>query len=414
MRNSWVIAAALAALLGGCRPTPDAGTSPIATPTAPSASAQTTSPTMVACPADATPDDPGDPNQPRPALPDATWLAATDPTRPRIVVGETGFVPEGAGMPTLQSTWAFDVCANAWSELTDASLPAPDQRPALAQLVTDPQAGVVLGLPYWWTPVWTFDPATDSWRAPGGQHSGFESAPNAVYDSEGDRLLAFDPWGLTGTGAKDSGVRAYDAISRTWSEFELADPAQEKPKFTPEFDYDVAFDSAAGRLVLVITPPGLGGPAQTWVFDPVERSWQQGGNVPDTLPGGYPDGWATAFDPVTERTWLFADTAMLGYSATDDDWVVAHRGAGWPDSMMLGKVKVDPTARVAGTMVPDDANARLVVIGGRVRLVGQLAGGFVQEGEMLPTDDVWAYQPATNTWTLLLGPSDAPASYGPG
>jgi hypothetical protein len=167
------------------------------------------------------------------------------------------------------------VCANAWRESSDASLPAPDQRPALAQLVTDPQTGVVLGLPYWWTPVWTFAPANDSWHAAGGQRSGFESAPNAVYDSEGDRLLAFDPWGLTGTGAKDSGVRAFDAISRTWTEFELADPAEEKPKCTPEFDYDVAFDSAAGRLVLVVTPPGLGGPAQTWDAECAGESQRQ-------------------------------------------------------------------------------------------------------------------------------------------
>ena len=415
MRNSWVIAAALAALLGACRPAPDAGTSPTPTPTAPSASAQTTSPTMVACPADATPDDPGDPNQPRPALPDPNLLAAADPTRPRIVVGETGFVPEGAGMPTLQSTWAFDVCTNTWRELSDASLPAPDQRPALAQLVTDPQAGVVLGLPYWWTPVWTFDPATDSWRAPEGDRAGFETWPDAVYDSAGDRLLAFDPWGLTGTGATDSGVRAYNPEARAWTELELADPAQEKPKFTPEFDYHVAFDSAAGRLVLVVTPPGSDEPAQTWVFDPVARSWSRGAEVPQALADGYPsEGWATAFDPATSRTWWFADTAMLGYSGIDDDWAVAARDAGWPDSMMLGGVEADPTARVVSTMVPDPANGRLVVIGGKVRRVDDPVGGFVWEGDLLATDDVWAYDPTANTWTMLLAPSGAPASYGPG
>ena len=105
---------------------------------------------------------------------------------------------------------------------------------------------------------------------------------------------------------------------------------------------------------------------------------------------------------------------MLGYSAADDDWVVAHRGAGWPDSMMLGGVEADPTARVVSTMVPDPANGRLVVIGGKVRRVADPVGGFVWEGDLLATDDVWAYEPATNTWTMLLPPSGAPASYGPG
>lgn len=410
MRKLWVLLG-VATLLAGCGSGSDEP--PASESGQPSTSpSETTS--ALSCPAGSV-DQPGDPTQPRPALQDWDLLAAADPTRPRIVVGETGFVPEGAGMPTLQSTWAFDVCTNTWSELSDASLPPPDQRPALAQLVTDPRAGVVLGLPFWWTPVWTFDPATDSWSAPEGDRSGFETWPDAVYDSAGDRLLAFDAWGLTGPGAKDSGVRAYDPESRAWTELELADPAQEKPKFTPEFDYDVAFDSAAGRLVLAVTTSGSDEPAQTWVFDPVARSWSRGAEVPQALADGYPsEGWATTFDPATSRTWWFADTAMLGYSGIDDDWAVAARDAGWPDSMMLGGVEADPTARVVSTMVPDPANGRLVVIGGKVRRVDDPVGGFVWEGDLLATDDVWAYDPSANTWTMLLAPSGAPASYGPG
>jgi hypothetical protein len=33
---------------------------------------------------------------------------------------------------------------------------------------------------------------------------------------------------------------------------------------------------------------------------------------------------------------------------------------------------------------------------------------------MLATDDVWAYDAAANTWTMLLAPSETPASFGPG
>ncbi len=411
MRRCLAVVIGAALVLGGCGAQSEDGSE---TSQSPSAS-ESSSPTALACPADRAPNQPGDPTQPRPALPDPDLLAATDPTRPRIVVGETGFVPEGAGMPTLQSTWAFDVCTNSWSELGDASLPAPDQRPALAKVVTDPQAGVVRGLPAWWTPIWTFDPATDSWSAPDGERSGFESSPNAVYDTDGERMLAFDPWGLTGTGAKDSGVRAYDAASLAWTDLELADPADDKPTFTPEFGYDVAFDAAARRLVLVITPPGLNSPAQTWAFDAKAGTWSHGANVPRTLEEGYPaEGWATAFDPASERTWWFADRAMLGYSAPDDNWVVAERDAGWPESMMLGDVKVDPTARVFSTMVPDPVNNRLVVIGGKVRRADDPSGGFVREGDLLATDDLWAYEPTTNTWTMLLAPSGAPASFGPG
>ena len=81
---------------------------------------------------------------------------------------------------------------------------------------------------------------------------------------------------------------------------------------------------------------------------------------------------------------------------------------------MVGDVEVDPVARLVDTMVVDPINERLVVIGGLVRRVGDPVGGFEFENSTLPTDDVWAYDPATNTWTLLLPASDHPASLGPG
>lgn len=410
MRKSWLLVG-MAAVIAGCGsgsgsggPTASETSQPSASPSAPES----------ACPAGSA-DQPGDPTRPRPALPDPTLLAAMDPTRPRIIVGETGFVPEGAGMPTLQSTWAFDVCTNTWAELGGTSLPAPEQRPALVTFVTDPRAGVVRGLAYWWTPVWTFDPTTDAWSAPDGGRSGYDALPRVVYDTDSGRLLAFDPWGLTGTGAKDSGVRAYIDASRAWTDLELADPAQAKPQFRPDLDYDVSYDRAAHRLVLVVTPVGSREPARTWLFDPVGGAWSQAADVPNTPDEGYTsNGWAGAFDPTTSRTWWFTDTAMLGYDARADDWTVAQRDVGWPESMMLGGVEVDPTARIVSTLIPDPVNGRLVVIGGRVRPIGDPAGGFVEEDDLLATDDVWAYQPATNTWTMLLAPSNAPASYGPG
>jgi hypothetical protein len=169
-------------------------------------------------------------------------------------------------------------------------------------------------------------------------------------------------------------------------------------------------------LILMITPEGSATrPGKTWAFDPRTATWTRGADIPATLEGGYPaGGWATAFDPGTARTWLFADTAMLGYDARADDWVVAERDAGWPESMMIGGVEVDPIARSVDSMVLDPVNRRFVVFGGFVRPVGDAVGGFVEEGSMLATDDVWAYDPAANTWTMLLAPSDAPASFGPG
>jgi len=236
----------------------------------------------------------------------------------------------------------------------------------------------------------------------------------AVHDPEGDRLLAFDPNVLTAD-PSSTGVLAYDLAQRAWAVLAGSDAPGEQPRVRMD-QYDVAFDTAAQQLILVITPQSEADePGRTWRFDPVARTWSQGADIPNTLAGGYPStGWATAFEPVSGRTWLFSDTAMLGYDALADDWVVAERGSGWPESVMLGDVEVDPMARTVGGMVLDPVNHRLVIIGGEVRPIGDAVGGFVREGSLLPTDDVWAYDPSANNWTLLLAASDEPASVGPG
>lgn len=146
MRKFWVLGG-MAALLAGCRSQSD-GTSASESGQPSSSPSQTLS--ALSCPAGSA-DQPGDPTQPRPALGDRYLLAAMDPTGPRIIVGETGFVPEGAGAASLLTTWAFDVCTNTWTEL-DHTWPALEERPAVEQLVSDPGAGVVRGIPVWWTP----------------------------------------------------------------------------------------------------------------------------------------------------------------------------------------------------------------------------------------------------------------------
>ena len=412
MRRWWVGMVSIGLVLAGCgSQSGDAGSSPSPGEASPSAS-------VAGCPGGSSPDQPGDATQARPALRQWYQLAAMDPTRPRIITGASEYVPQGAGTASLQATWAFDVCTNTWTELGDASLPSPEDRPALYQFVTDPGAGVVRGLPVWWTPVWTFDPTSDSWSAAAAGQAGSEAVPMAVYDPDGERMLAFDPNVLTAASARGepgfSGVLSYDVAARAWTDLGLAEESP-TPKVLMD-QYDVAFDSAAHRLILVVTRQDTRGQAaRTWAFDPEAHTWSQGADMPNTLAHGYPSsGWAAEFDPVTARTWWFADTAMLGYDATADSWQVAARDTDWPESMTLGDVEVDPTARVVNTMVLDPVNGRLVVIGGSVLPVGEPVGGSVQEGDLLVTDDVWAYEPATNTWTMLLGPCGAPASYGPG
>ena len=69
-----------------------------------------------------------------------------------------------------------------------------------------------------------------------------------------------------------------------------------------------AYDTAVHRLILMLTNAGdLEQTGETWAFDPAEGTWEQGAPVPNTLPGGYPAGWAAAFDPQRE------DRALRGH-----------------------------------------------------------------------------------------------------
>lgn len=404
------------ALLAACSSAPPGPGSSTPTPATPSASATEST---EACPSGSTSNQPGDPAQARPALRDWYLLAALDPTAGRVIAGETGIVPEGAGQPSLQATWAFDLCLNTWVDLPDESLPAAADRPAIGQYVSDPAADVVLGLPVGLAPVWQFEPGAESWSRADVTGGGSEDAwPMAVYDPEGDRLLAFDPNVIVAgevNGTHASGVLAFDLVAREWTHLDAEDAKDSAKPMASMQQNAVAYDSAAHRLVLVVTSVPPDKAAKTWLFDPEARTWSRGADVPETLPNGYPGNWfALAFDPVTARTWAFGDTAMLGYDATADDWLVADRDAGWPDSMMIGDTEVDPMARSVRQIVVDPDNGRLIMIGGNVRRAGETPGGFAKESDWVATDDVWAYEPATNTWTMMLGPSGAPASYGPG
>jgi hypothetical protein len=400
-----VVGAAL--LVVGCAPTVDPGADDAPSPAEPSSSSAPSA--QGDCPTGSAPDQPGDADQARPAASAWFQLAAMDPGGSQIVVGESGLVPEGAGMWSVQSLWTFDVCSNSWQERGAAGLPAADSRPALGQLVAHEAADLILGLPVGLAPVWAHDPANDSWMKLSTTGGGGEAWPIAVYDPDGQRLLAFE--------AHNGTVKAYDLDDDAWSVLDSADSSttsDARPNARMD-QVDLAYDTAEQLLILVITRPGaLEDAAETWAFDPDSATWSRRADVPNTLELGYPAGWAMAFEPGDGRTWLFAETAMLAYDAVADEWTVAQRDPGWPTTTTLGDVEVDPVARLVDTMVVDPINNRLVVIGGLVRRSGDPVGGFEFENSTLPTDDVWAYDPATNGWTLLLPASDNPPSIGPG
>ena len=389
-------------LLAGCGP----GAAPVASgtgsATAPAGTVPPTPTPVSGCPSGSGTEQPGPPDQARPDLGVMGVLAAMDTTAGRIVAS-AGQSLDAAGASTTGSMWTFDVRTRTWVErgIADTGSGAPT---GLLKFVYDEAADRTVGLPTGLAPVWAYDLAANAWTEVDAEGGGSDWWPIVAYDPDRQQVLAWEHHGLHG-----AMVRALDREMGTWQVLYAQDQASGAAP--PGADALImgqavaAYDTAVHRLILILTNAGdLEQTGETWAFDPAEGIWEQGAPVPNTLPGGYPAGWAAAFDPQQGKTVLFADTAVLAYDAAADTWTTVERGPGWPAGCTVAGVPVDPMARVGHQMVYDPDNQRMVVLGGSVRPVGEAPGSLPDE-EAPGVDDVWAYQLASNTWTQLLAPS---------
>ncbi len=162
-------------------------------------------------------------------------------------------------------------------------------------------------------------------------------------------------------------------------------------------------DTRARRLVLTL----LGSLGQAWTFDPRTGSgglgptWtlapqpgtstQPGTEFPPLLVSGY--GSEVTFDTTIGRTVVFSSGVLATYDAVAGTWAIVPSGPRWPtqDSYKEGRL-VGPLARGGHTLVYDSVNHRVLMFGG----VARMPSG------MQFLDDVWAYYPATNTWTEIV------------
>ncbi len=389
-------------LLSGCGSGPAPVASGTGSATQPAGSVPPSATPVSGCPPGSGTEQPGPPDQARPDLGVMGVLAAMDTTAGRIVANGRQSVDD-AGASTPGSTWTFDVGTNTWVDqgAADTGAAAPV---GLLELVYDEAADRTVGLPTGLAPVWAYDLAGNTWTQVDAEGGGSDWWPIVAYDPDRQQVLAWEHHGLHG-----AMVKALDLETGTWQVLYAQDQASGAAP--PGADALImgqvvaAYDTVVHRLILILTNAGdLEQTGETWAFDPAEGTWEQGAPVPNTLPGGYPAGWAAAFDPQQGRTVLFADTAVLAYDAAADTWTTVERGPGWPTGCTVAGVAVDPTARVGHEMVYDPITGRMIVLGGSVRPVGEPSGGLPDE-EAPAVDDVWAYHLASNTWTQLLAPS---------
>jgi hypothetical protein len=275
--------------------------------------------------------------------------------------------------PGMQ-TWTLDVGALAWTERSRAEFATTWTR-----LVYDPAtdfsvAVTELGATY------AYDVAADAWtpRATRGGSSIGRSAVAAL-DTDSGRIVT-----LPGVPATDA-AWAYSAADDTWQQIGQSRPAPSDRSpflvsYVPTIDTFVAISGGSGSLETV-----------TWTFDAGSGTWAEVDTRSPSLNfvfGDLSSGTEMIYASATDRVVVFTDGVLAEYDPIGRTWTSTLT----PDLELVEGLPIGRLARIGASLVYDSTNERVLVYGGRARL----AEGW----RML--DDLWAYDPATRRWTMLL------------
>jgi hypothetical protein len=167
--------------------------------------------------------------------------------------------------------------------------------------------------------------------------------------------------GLVTGGAQERGP--------AWTAVDATGPAA-------RWDHTLAADPETGRLILFGGRDGAGTPyGDTWVYDAAEQSWT-------AVEGAAPSprfGQAVAVDPANRVLYLFGGQA--GPDFFNDTWRFDLDALTW-EQMPTGEAAPAPRY---GTSAVLDGDGNLLV-----------SHGFTFEGRF---DDTWSLDPATGVWT---------------
>jgi N-acetylneuraminic acid mutarotase len=156
--------------------------------------------------------------------------------------------------------------------------------------------------------------------------------------------------------------------------------------------HSMVYDPAGGRLILFGGAESSGNSLNdTWAYDPAANNWtnlEPAGDVP----------------PASVRGTMVYDvngTRVILYGSADDSDAASGTWAYDPEANTWTDLRPTATPSVLlGTTVYDPVGDRVILLGG----LGE--GSYM---EVAFVDDVWAYDPAANTWTEP-GPQDGAPS----
>jgi hypothetical protein len=326
------------------------------------------------CPPGSTPDEPGPADQAGP--PEADMGVAFDLGFDR----RSGRLVEVTSAGGAVETWTFDVCANTWTQMHPNREPPPfgwgklvyDIDSDVTILVSNDADPSVAGVS-----VWAYDLQADTWTEKG-------PAPTDAVVS-----LAYDPVSrLVVAGIHDRNLLmwTYDVEADRWTPIQQAGAG---PSDGAVFVWGAvfAYDASVDRMVAYT----YAGEFETWLFDVRTGTWSRSSaQTPVVTRGlGLPN---VVYDEAAKRTVIVGNVGAAAYDASANRW-----------EMLV--------AYPRGSFVPA---TRIVYDPVHERFVGP--GGYYNDtGVQLGRAAVFAFDPGTREWTVLLAPgkgqpANAPAT----
>lgn len=314
-------------------------------------------------------------------------LAVPSPTEPALL-------PTATAIGTLSPTAAATVAAAStsmampeqpkpvWKQLAVENAPAPRYDHALA-LDTDQQrlilfggrdGGQVLG------DTWIYDLKANQWRevkgagpsARFGLASAYGPSRKAVYIFGGQNQEFYnDTW-------------MFDTLTETWSEIQTNDP---KPDI--RYGHGITLDTKSDRLIVSHGFARDGRHDDTWALDLKSNTWKNLTPLGDKpLKRCLTD---IAYAPNSDSVYLFGGCSSgFGPCPQGDLWMLDLKSDTWTELKPSGNI---PSARENVSLVVDEKTGQLILFGGK---------------SAATMNDLWVYDPAQNTWSLLSLEGPAP------
>jgi len=206
------------------------------------------------------------------------------------------------------------------------------------------------------------------------------TSPAMAYDSRSDRVILFG--GATTAGNLDD-TWGYDFETNTWMNME---PAVKPPG---RAYHAMAYDSGSDRVILFSGSSAVGPLNDTWAYDFGANEWT---NMTPASSPPVRSNHAMAYDSQSDRVILFGG----GDSATgflNDTWAYDFATDTWTNMTSAAK----PSGRYYHAMAYDLRSDRVILFGGG-------SAGYL--------NDTWSYDFNTNTWTDMAPAVSPPTLYG--